>query len=409
MFTKRLSHVRKLLYGLLLLGSVISLVGIGFPANAATDRLQGMSIAAVVNDDFDNALIMTTGSYSNTQDIITATTAVDDPNFTCTGSQKYNTVWYRYTPSVSDTLVFSTAGSQTGMVIAVWTGARGSLINQACATSKVQLAVNAGTTYHIEIARNADQIIPAPTTMNLVFSVYPASTPPDPFSKSAPVNDAAYRASSVTLSWESSTYADNYAYCYDTTNNDICDTSWIATSSTSASLSGLSLDTGYFWQVRAVNTAATTDADDGMWWSFTTVNPADLNHWAVTVSSTSKAMSFDVLTDGTLWLNFKVSIYYKACDSSTKTTTIVTGGPGTITQGGFSYKSGGFSFSGTFNSPTTASGSYNLSNYAVCDWIASPGYCCWAFNSGSGSWKASGPPLPMKQVFLPLLLKHNTP
>jgi len=143
-------QIPQALYWLLLLGIVLTLGGIALPARADTGTQPAQTTAAVANDDFDNALVVTTLPYSNTQNIIEATTAIDDPVFTCTSGQQYNTVWYSYTPSISDTLIFSTNGSQYSTVLAVWTGARGSLTSQVCSTgAQVQLAVNAGTTYFI--------------------------------------------------------------------------------------------------------------------------------------------------------------------------------------------------------------------------------------------------------------------
>lgn len=81
-----------------------------------------------------------------------------------------------------------------------------------------------------------------------------------------------------SLTWTASQYAAEQAYCYDTSDNDVCDTSWKA-GGTRADLSGLSKGTTYYWQVRAANSADTVYADSGAWWSFTTVGDADLNHW----------------------------------------------------------------------------------------------------------------------------------
>jgi hypothetical protein len=402
--------LRKVITRSLWLGMLFLLVGAGFPASAHTDAQPAQLAAIPANDDFDSPLIVSVLPYSSTQDVIDATTAEDDPVFPCYyGGKKFNTVWYRYSPSASESMVFSTAGSQYGMVVAVWTGARGSLTNQACATAQVELAVSAGTVYFIEIAQ-ASTIIPTPTSMNVVFSAWSANTPPGSFGKSAPANEAAYQTSSPSLTWGKSTYADSYEYCYDTVDNDLCDTSWMPTTATSASLSGLSPATAYYWQVRAANSSAVvTDADDGAWWSFTTLDPADLNHWAGTVSGTTRPVSFDALNDGTRWFNFSVTVPYSSgCTSSGGTSKITIGGPGSITNRSFSYsnQTNSFQFSGAFGSNTTAAGTYMLKGYSVCVWIASPGYCCWQSTSGSGSWTASGPPLlPEQQIFLPLILK----
>jgi hypothetical protein len=382
---------------------VFGLVGAALPAATAAQ-------AAVVNDDFDSPLIVSSIPYTNTQDIIDATTAADDPGFPCWyNSQKYNTVWYQFTPTTSETLIFSTSGSSQTMLLGVWTGARGSLVNQGCSSNdQFQLAVNAGTVYAIEIARLADSIYPAPTSIDLVLGIWPASTPPGAFSKTAPEDGAQNRPARLDLVWGASTYADSYEYCYDLIDNDACDDVWKPTNNTSVTLYGLSLNSVYYWQVRAVSLSAqVTYADEGAWASFKTVNPADLNHWAGMVSGSTRPVSFDALTDGSQWMNFSVSVPYDGCTKSGNST-ILTSGPGLISGRAFSFGSPGDSlrFSGTFGTTTSASGTYTLNNYPVCVWINPPGYCCYAMTSGSGLWTAGGPPLwQMQQLYLPSILK----
>jgi len=93
---------------------------------------------------------------------------------------------------------------------------------------------------------------------------------PAAFSKSQPADAATNQSTTPTLSWEVSSGADAYQYCYDTTNDNICAT-WIdAGTAISAPLTGLTKGTVYYWQVRAITTIDTTYANDGVWWSFTT-------------------------------------------------------------------------------------------------------------------------------------------
>jgi hypothetical protein len=108
---------------------------------------------------------------------------------------------------------------------------------------------------------------------------------PGPFGKTAPTSGS-FVTTSPTLSWGASSGAASYEYCYDATNNNVCDTSWISTGgSTSVGLSGLSNNDTYYWQVRAVNGGGTTEADGGAWRSFTARNqtfadvPIDHSLW----------------------------------------------------------------------------------------------------------------------------------
>lgn len=95
-------------------------------------------------------------------------------------------------------------------------------------------------------------------------------TPPGSFAKSAPANGTTLTGTSTTVSWGSSSGADSYEYCVDTSNNNSCDTGWVSVgSATSAALSSLADDTTYYWQVQASNTTGTIAASGG-WWSFST-------------------------------------------------------------------------------------------------------------------------------------------
>jgi hypothetical protein len=96
--------------------------------------------------------------------------------------------------------------------------------------------------------------------------------PPSDFSKSGPINGALNQSASPTLTWGSSSNAASYEYCYDTTNDNACSAWTSAGAKTSASLSGLSANTVYYWHVRAVNVGGTTysNGNSTAFWSFIT-------------------------------------------------------------------------------------------------------------------------------------------
>lgn len=94
---------------------------------------------------------------------------------------------------------------------------------------------------------------------------------PGPFYKLTPADaDTNVPVNSLALTWSTSNLATSYQYCYDTVNNNTCDRSWAGASGLSASVSGLSYDTTYYWQVRAVNAGGTVQADFATWFSFHT-------------------------------------------------------------------------------------------------------------------------------------------
>jgi hypothetical protein len=111
-------------------------------------------------------------------------------------------------------------------------------------------------------------------TSTLTSTATITATPiaPGAFAKISPANSAGGTTIYPTLSWETSSAATRYEYCYDTTNNNVCNGTWTSTGmSTSVTLSGLSNSTTYYWQVRAVNVSVPTYANNDTWWNFTTI------------------------------------------------------------------------------------------------------------------------------------------
>ncbi len=124
------------------------------------------------NDDFNSTKVITATPYSDTEDTTNATTASDDPLFTCGNrSQGSASVWYRFTPSRNGRLTVNTIGSNYDTMLQVWRGTRGSLINLACdddsggsLTSSLQVNLPGGTTYYVEIARFTAGLAPMKVT-----------------------------------------------------------------------------------------------------------------------------------------------------------------------------------------------------------------------------------------------------
>jgi len=101
--------------------------------------------------------------------------------------------------------------------------------------------------------------------------VVPAALPAA-FSKLNPP-DGSTQPTNPILRWAYSSGASSYQYCISTIdNNNTCSGSWAsAGTNTSVILPGLSADTVFYWQVRAVNIFNQyTNANAGSWWSFTT-------------------------------------------------------------------------------------------------------------------------------------------
>lgn len=99
-------------------------------------------------------------------------------------------------------------------------------------------------------------------------AVFPSAV----FQKIAPLDQAAFLSTwTITLDWTDMTGAVEYQYCYDKSDNDICDSSWISTGMvTDAEIVSLQAQTKYYWQVQASDGENYFEADDGDWWEFET-------------------------------------------------------------------------------------------------------------------------------------------
>ena len=149
----------------MLLGLILSAFG---PGNLTGARAQAAerfaknapALSPPSNDDFNTPIIINSLPYTNTQDTVDATTALDDPIFPCgSHNQGSKSVWYSFTPSEDGTLNATTETSNYDTVMALWKGVRGSLINVACnddATigiqSQISAIVQAGVPYFLEVA-----------------------------------------------------------------------------------------------------------------------------------------------------------------------------------------------------------------------------------------------------------------
>ncbi len=102
------------------------------------------------------------------------------------------------------------------------------------------------------------------------------------FGKTSPSNGATDVGTSVTLSWESFTNVDKYKYCYN--QGSACeedDPDWTSTYSRSVTISGLTNNKTYYWQVKATTCETCvpkdwTYANNGTVWKFSTNSTAQV-------------------------------------------------------------------------------------------------------------------------------------
>jgi hypothetical protein len=111
------------------------------------------------------------------------------------------------------------------------------------------------------------------------------SSPPQPFSKLSPPTNLLYVPLNTTLSWNTSTAASSYQFCWDTTihpdNDDTCSTDtgsgWVQNITTETNFLNLAPNQTYYWQVKAINNLGSVLADNGVWFHFSTIpaQPSD--------------------------------------------------------------------------------------------------------------------------------------
>ncbi|MDW8293640.1 MAG: hypothetical protein RML84_11165, partial [Anaerolineae bacterium] len=121
-------------------------------------------------------------------------------------------------------------------------------------------------------AHNAGGVTGADNGTWWPFSTVPPA--PQGFSKLSPPNNAQNQPAGLLLSWEDVTGETSYSVCVGTTPGVCALTDTLPANTTVYTLTNLALGTQYFWQVSACNPGGCTPANNGVFWSFKTANPA---------------------------------------------------------------------------------------------------------------------------------------
>ncbi len=138
--------------------------------------LTGVVPAPPLNDDIDSAIAAQSFPYQSIFDVRHATTAVDDPDFTCQpNDQGYGSVWYAVTPDQASILRANTFGSNYDTVLGIWEGTRGSLSSLSCNdnASGTQSQTTAGplaggVTHYVEVAGYDSELFELVLNLDLV-------------------------------------------------------------------------------------------------------------------------------------------------------------------------------------------------------------------------------------------------
>ncbi len=151
-----------------LLGAMVALLGVAPVVQAQT---------APANDNFAAAQTLPGQAGRVTGNNNNATKETGEPNHA--GGARLFSVWYRWTPTISSTANFTTAGSNFDTILAVYRGSRVNALTEVVSnddtrtsvTSAVTFASQANTTYYIAVDSFST------TTGNIVLN-YDARIPP---------------------------------------------------------------------------------------------------------------------------------------------------------------------------------------------------------------------------------------
>jgi hypothetical protein len=148
-----------------------------------------VSIAQVpANDDFANAVVISTIPFTDDIDNTNEATAVDDPANDCVVDG--HTVWYKFTPSEDMRINANTFGSDYDTGIAVYTGTPGALTQITCnddalpgrtVESNVNFDATAGVTYFFMVGSFGDSpgghlLFNVSVSLNLALTINPSGS-----------------------------------------------------------------------------------------------------------------------------------------------------------------------------------------------------------------------------------------
>jgi hypothetical protein len=102
--------------------------------------------------------------------------------------------------------------------------------------------------------------------------IYTCTPPPGAFNKINPSNGVTGVGLNPALTWSNSAFASSYQYCYDTINDNKCNRTWLTVTDPFVGITNIGTNTTYYWQVRAINSVGTREADNQSWSSFSTTS-----------------------------------------------------------------------------------------------------------------------------------------
>lgn len=136
----------------------------GYTGETGTLILNALPVNELTNDNIANALKITQNtdlSYSHTQSVKGGSTESNEAGASCAPQREFASVWYKYTPTTTQSVVFNTIGSDYNTILSVWTGRKHPLTEIACnddngmAQSQLRAELQKGKTYYLKITASA--------------------------------------------------------------------------------------------------------------------------------------------------------------------------------------------------------------------------------------------------------------
>lgn len=137
-------------------------------------------------------------------------------------------------------------------------------------TSKTFSGLQPNTTYYWQVRAKNSTTTTYANASATAFASFTSGAGSLTLNKSLPLNNATGVSTNVTLTWQPYLSATSYQICYDTTNDNACSNWQNVGTHTATTLSGLTPNISYYWQLRATTPTGNTLADNNTSWKFTT-------------------------------------------------------------------------------------------------------------------------------------------
>ena len=279
----------------------------------------------------------------------------------------------------STTLSWGTASGVTSYDVYFGTSQTPPLYTNTGGTSLGVSGLNLNTTYYWKVVAKNSCGYTNDSSGTWHFTTPACTNPPGSFALLSPSSGSTIGGTSTTLSWGTASEATSYDVYFGTSSNPPLYTN---TGGTSLGVSGLSLNTTYYWKVVAKNSCSDTTDSSGIWHfttpactnppgSFALLSPGD----GSTISGTSTTLSWGTASEATSY-----DVYFGTSSNP----------PLYTNTGGTSLGVSGLSLNTTYYWKVVAKNSCSDTTDSSGTWHFALGSCSYIVSPTSISFGASG-------------------